>query len=522
MNEITTIQSQAVHKSSMVRSTIVAIIITTIIGFLALYNLTNYPKTWFDEGSHLHVPKTLLRFGVYADYSSEGFRYYGPTIGVGPTVMLPITLAFWCCGIGLFQARLVMVLYLLATLYVFYRLAHHLGGVRLAWVATALLITSRSVSLLQYGRQVLGEVPGLFFLLAALLLWFTAWEKANWHQLGLVGLLLGLAMVTKNQYLLVLAPTLGLVWLANLVYYKTAPQRVFIIPGFVSFACFGLWQIYMILYLGPATASENLAALREASAGAAFVFSSDLMKRGLEELLSFNVYSGWLLLALVYGLILALPRERKGQQWGILFVLAAVNLIWYIVASISWLRYAFPGLVVTSLFLARLFYDLTQGFQLERTALVEALRGSKLALQQHGLRWALLVWLAVMIFVPLGQTLRDILFPPFNAPEVMAVYMNDHVPLNVVVETWEPEMGFLTNHNYHFPPPLLLNKAVANIWLGGAAVSDHYDFIQTNQPSFVLVGEFARWVGLYPAKVLASRYELVTTIGAYELYQIKK
>ena len=35
--------------------------------FLALYNLSDYPLTWFDEGSHLHVPKALVKFGVYAD-----------------------------------------------------------------------------------------------------------------------------------------------------------------------------------------------------------------------------------------------------------------------------------------------------------------------------------------------------------------------------------------------------------------------------------------------------------------------
>jgi hypothetical protein len=61
---------------------------------LSFYNLETYPRTWFDEGSHLHVPKTLVQYGVYADISAEGFRYFGPTTGVGPTVMLPVALAF--------------------------------------------------------------------------------------------------------------------------------------------------------------------------------------------------------------------------------------------------------------------------------------------------------------------------------------------------------------------------------------------------------------------------------------------
>ncbi|MCG8352470.1 MAG: glycosyl transferase, partial [Chloroflexales bacterium] len=99
---------------------------------LAFVNLPYAPRTWFDEGSHLHVPKTLVQHGVYADISSEGFRYFGPTIGVGPTVMLPIAAAFKFTGVGLLQGRLVIVAYLLLALGVFYLLARRLYG---AWVA---------------------------------------------------------------------------------------------------------------------------------------------------------------------------------------------------------------------------------------------------------------------------------------------------------------------------------------------------------------------------------------------------
>ena len=90
-----------------------------------MYAIRSY-YAWFDEGSHLHVPKTLVKYGVYADISSEGFRYYGPTIGVGPTVMLPIAAMFKVFGVGLLQARIVIAFYLLAAVYVFYRLVDQL------------------------------------------------------------------------------------------------------------------------------------------------------------------------------------------------------------------------------------------------------------------------------------------------------------------------------------------------------------------------------------------------------------
>jgi hypothetical protein len=494
------------------------IIVGAVVVFLAFYNLTDYPTTWFDEGSHLHVPKTLVRFGTYADYSSEGFRYYGPTVGVGPTVMLPIAAAFQIFGIGLLQARLVMVLYFLAAIYAFYRLAHVLGGDRLAWVATALLVASRGVGLVEYGREVLGEVPAFFFVVVGLAVWFAAWEKASWPRLVAVGLLLGLATVTKNQFLLVLAPTLGIAWLLNLIYYRTTPQRVFVVPGLVAGTLFALWQVYTVMYLGPSTASANWAALRTATAGAALVFSPELMKRGLGELMSFKVYLGWLLPILLYAFVLVLPRRREDQQWGLLFVLIAVNLAWYVIASISWLRYAFLGLAVASLFVARFFSALTDGFQVQAASMWQALRGGESAWPKHALRLIMLAWLAVMIALPLAQTAWNIISPDFNAPSAMATYLNQYVSRDALIETWEPEMGFLTDHNYHFPPPLLLNDAVGYIWLGKPSPSQQYSFVQDQAPDYVLVGAFAQWVKLYPDDILSAQYKLMKTIGGYELY----
>src|SRR5512145_93133 len=122
------------------------LILSMCILLLTLTNLPYAPATWFDEGSHLHVPKTLIQHGVYADISSEGYRYYGPTVGVGPTVMLPIALAFKVFGIGLLQARLIIVIYMAIALVAFYVLARHLHNPLTALLALTLLLASRTVS----------------------------------------------------------------------------------------------------------------------------------------------------------------------------------------------------------------------------------------------------------------------------------------------------------------------------------------------------------------------------------------
>ncbi len=276
----------------------------------------------------------------------------------------------------------------------------------------------------------------------------------------------------------------------------------------------------MVFYLGPGTGVENLESLRQFTGGAALALSPRLMEESVKVLMSFPNYQGSLLPALVYGFFLMIPRRREAQWWGIAFMLVAVNLAWYVVASIGWWRYAFLGLAMASLFVARFFHDLTGGFRLTGPVFREGQQGTQAGVTHRALRWAMLTWLAVIFLLPLAETLVEVVSPDMNTPEVMASYMNEHVPADALIETWEPEMGFLTDHNYHFPPALLLLTAVEQVHLGGPPAAGSYDFVQTETPDYVLVGEFARLVELYPTDVLADRYDLVTAIGGYELYRI--
>jgi len=495
--------------------------------FLFFYNLTDYPKTWFDEGSHLHVPKALVTMGVYADYSSEGLRHYGPTIGVGPTVMVPIAAAFQLFGVGLLQARLVMVAYLAAATLLMGLLARRLLGLRSALVATTLLLTMPAIGMVEYGRQVLGEVPGLAFMAAGFLLWFARWRRSRWWELALVGLLLGLSVVTKYQYLLVLGLSLVAAWGMNLLFFKL-PQRFFLIPGIVTALVFGAWQMFTLVYLGPATIGENLAMLRESAAGAAAVFSPALMRRAVGELFSAKSFLWMLFPALLYsGYALLRPSDKlhpsdkmnlsqeQRQQLAILYLLSLINLAWYVVASVSWLRYAFLGLAFSTFFVAWMFRDLTANFSAGQ--LWQAAQSGRRAAGYGGL--ILLLWLGVMLAAPAARLSWTIASAPPDDSMQMAAVMNREVPLNALVETWEPQMGFLTDHRYHYPPQWLLNRAVRQVWLGETPVAELYDFTEL-APDFVLIGEFGRWVDVYPVERLQQAgYERVETVGQFELYR---
>lgn len=494
---------------------ILAFVAATLL--LSLYNLPYYPRTWFDEGSHLHVPKTLVRYGVYADISSEGFRYYGPTIGVGPTVMLPIAAMFRLVGVGLLQARLVIVLYLLATLWLFYLLARQFRPDAPPWfalLATALLLASRGVGTLEYGREVLGEVPALAWLLFGMFAWLRALDRsdkdAKWGWLAAAGFGFGLSMVTKNQIVLIVPPLLVVLALLDWLYYKAGRWQLHVVPLGIALCCYGVWVLAQFSLLGPGDFLSNMRQTRQAAGGAIFVFSPQAMVRAVRYLLSPSLYGGLLLPALAYGLWRCRQRTRQGLREAVVCAFITLHLSWFSV-SLAWPRYAFAAAALGALLVAQLCVA-ALAWAREATSTQPTVR--LLARWLPPLVYAIL---ALLIAVPMLQTGFN-LARPDHSPQQMAAYLNVHVPMDTVVEAWEPELGVLTDHPYHYPPIELLDVTVRHAWLGGPPLN--YDALAA-QPQYVVVGPFASWVQIYDNATLDRDYLVEYSAGPYSLYRRK-
>lgn len=481
-----------------------------VVVLCGVVNLTRWPVPWFDEGIHLHVPKALVRFGAYADYSSEGLRHFGPTLAVGPTVMLPIAASFATFGIGLLQARVVMAAYLVACLVAFYLLGRRLGGPVVGLVAGAWLLASPGPATVEYGRQVLGEVPGGMFLGFGLVVWFGAWRQPTPARLAAAGVLLGLATVTKHVYLLALGPAMLAAWILNAVYYRTLPARVFIVPGAICAGLFGAWQWAVLAWLSPGSVAENWALLRQTSEGAAFVFDGTLARQSALELLGVRGHFGLLLPAVIYTGWRAVRKTQHDQMWGVVWLIAMANLSWFVIASNGWMRYAFVGLAASVLLVARLWRDFV------RAARAGDARGRR---RHTALAATLAIWLAAALVLPLSNTaLRLLRVPPADAATV-AAWLTATVPLDTLIETWEPELGVLSDHRYHYPPPSLLIHAVAHIVRGAPSPATRYAFRTAVQPEVVVVGPFARWVGLYADADLGADYRPVHQQGPYVVWE---
>lgn len=200
--------------------------------FLASYKLTESPPTWLDEGiitqvamnAARHEPRAVLQTAP-AHLVSAGY------VSTSYPVTYPIAASFALFGVGLLQAREVMVLFLIGFVLLVYA---YLKREMSPWQALAgLFLIASFAPLYGNGKNVLGEVPGLFFLLL-LLLWIKRIEARETTYLDFMGagLMLGLVVVTKPIFLLLL-PVIGIVFLFSLR-LCTAQKAAAAIAGFIA------------------------------------------------------------------------------------------------------------------------------------------------------------------------------------------------------------------------------------------------------------------------------------------------
>ncbi|MBZ0287349.1 MAG: glycosyltransferase family 39 protein, partial [Anaerolineae bacterium] len=399
----------------------------------------------------------------------------------------------------------------------FYFLAARLVNPRAALVALALVLLSPAVDFIYNARTVLGEVPGLFFILAGLWLWLRP-GKHSVQNLLLVGLMMGLACITKNQYALFTLPSLLLAWFADLLWYKRRGWMYFVIPGIVAGVLFFAWTVIVILLLGQTggSFSQNLADLRSASAGAFFLFKPSAIESALRFMVDGALYGGLAIPVLIYGLVVSLRRDEQGQNFGILMIFILLGLGLF-VTSLAWPRYAFAPVVLLAIFVARLFSDLTGGLQFDWKGIRAALRGEAMSAGTLG---SILVGglLIVMLILPLYTQVHNVMTRGRTDAYEAAAYINSSIPPDQIIETWEQELAVLSDRAFHYPPQIALAKSVAAQWFGDAPVSESYDFRTETDAEYVIVGEFAKYTGIYPLDRL-SDYTLINTIGTYDIYQ---
>lgn len=208
---------------------------------LSLYRLTEAPPAWYDEGMVVQLAINVARFGEFATQTAPGEFVSGALTSTGFPVVAPVAVLFSLFGIDLWLARLVMVLYLLGFVVAAHILVRKMFGKYHALFSSALLVTF--ASLYGNGKNVLGEVPGLFFLVSFL---FFAYkieaEQPTKRNFILAGLFAGLCLATKPTFL-VLIPAIVIgalltrfkISLRNFFYFFFAALALLLVWGVTQF-----------------------------------------------------------------------------------------------------------------------------------------------------------------------------------------------------------------------------------------------------------------------------------------------
>ncbi len=186
--------------------------LTALTVFYASYKLTESPPTWFDEGIYVQVAQNIVEHGVQAIQTEPGvFEPTGHVTG-GYPFLAPVALSLTLLGNSLFAARVPLVVFIILCVLAAWLLISKLYGPRAALLAMALLSTFPL--LYGNGKNVLGEVPGMLYVLLSLyFLWQIErreFKGVGWYMLA--GLFVGLASATKPIFFL-LPIAVGIVFL---------------------------------------------------------------------------------------------------------------------------------------------------------------------------------------------------------------------------------------------------------------------------------------------------------------------
>ncbi len=495
--------------------TVAMLLVATFVAIaaLALYHLDTFPRTWFDEGMNLVAARSVVLLGRYGLPSSDGFRPFDTGVTTGPTMLLPVAAAFKIAGIGLTQARVVAVGFILIASAGFFSVARKIYGPRVALIALWIWMAATQIGPIAQGRQVLGEITALGFLYWGASVLIGAWNSGRTASFFAAGLLFGLAILTKAQFVMLL-PVLVAVWFLVQRESKGTSFRQMVVNLVGAALPSALWYGYQYLVLGPGGFAAQLQEMSGVASASSYVFPFEKTLSALGFIASAG--SGYLVVpALLYGWAL-LPRLERRQRRAALFPLAFASfwLGWYLVLSIGWPRYAIPVVLTSSIYIAKFVSDVVERF-------VPHLK-SRLTLKGiatgEPLEAAVLLMFALIFGSGILTNAASVVRARDYSPQDFSRLVNDTVPADAVVESFEWEIDFLSDRRFHHPPSRLMNNGNAVAFLD--ASTDTLQWYRVPSSSTYLVdGPYSKVSRIYEATLAEKSFVRVASVGEYDLYE---
>ena len=486
------------------------VVVLLVVGLTV--NLSSTPPLWWDEGWTLSVARNWVELGHY------GRLLDGQPAPRGLEATFPVTasvaLSFFVSGVGIVQARLVAVIFTLVAFTLLYELAMRFYN-RSIGVATVLAVVFMSahveVNPVIMGRQVLGEMPALCFLLAGYLCFIFAEKRLVWMMAAVC--FWALALFTKVQILPFWASALTGGLLFALVRRQWKSAKIFCIALVGSVAIYLSGQ-YLFLHTVPSSTVSGL------TQSIALVLLKEVRVGALLQMLKFGLPT---LLGLCWGLWSVVKSRGQLQphtelvRLSFLF-LAASWLAWYVALSVGWPRYVLPPVFLGSVFLAGMLDDWTDHFNLSDTMGRAGTALKRFRLQRKNL--AALV-ATILIAMSLGQTLT-VLYGAYVVQADSSIkdtlrFLNTATPRDALIETYESELFFLLHRRYHYPTDQVHVDLIRRNSLGQRIKID-YDPLAAD-PDYLVVGRQNKFWEFYDAHLKNDTFRLLETNGRYEIFE---
>ena len=501
---------------------------------LILVRPAEVPPLWFDEGWSLSVARNLVDSGTYAQLSL-GQPVPATFLSTGLPGIAPIALSFKLFGVGIWQARLPGQLFTAATLLLLYLLARKIFNAKVACVSlfVALLMTGAHIHLhpIVLGRQAIGEIPGLFFLLAGSLCMLAGWSNKPW-LVAPAAIFWSLSLSIKPQTLPFFVVSLAFPLVVDIIARERRRAGLTTVALVGSLLAYIMWErMPTILFPQEALTQTRVGLLL-----------AGIFERRADTMLDMTVVTAlsphldalkasWTvvlpaLIGIGYAFWIAARQWRTGTQ-GItdvqitIFALLCLTtswMLWWMLLSVGWLRYLFPSLFFSCMFTAAFLHDLTGGFSL----VFVVRRLSDPLISRLRVVWIALLLVAVILFFVASITSLRTLYDAYrqgddNSLEQLIAFFNEEIPREAIVETFESELFFLLNRPYHYPPNEVQIRLNRRTFLKQDVAID-YDPLAAD-PQFLVIGPMAKLWKLYDPILNDNFFLLIRQIGRYDIYE---
>jgi len=482
-----------------------------------IYRLEEIPPVWFDEGWVMSVARNWAELGRYAQLL-DGKPIPPSMLNIGFPVIAPITLSFRLFGVGVWQGRLPGVVFTIGALYLLYHLSFCLWGRKVA-LGTLLVVLFTSGTLrinpIVMGRQALGEMPMVFFLLAGYNS-FLFWRRYPLLLIPLAAMFWGLAAATKVQALPFLVVGLAapiFVALARRRWRAVGPLLAGLC-GFLAWFWFfrqvqesllqsqmfpGKMGLYSVTAIVPVLIVRVLAAIF-------------LLLFGLPAL--FGVcYGAW-----QFGTgrtKLSLDGDADIVQQSLIFLVTSW-MAWYLLLSIGWARYLFVPVFVGSMFAAVMLCDMIQGCNMPSTVK----SGLDTILHLRFGRNKLFAFATLLLFGLVPITVINLCFGyamPDRSCREVAEYLNATTPPDALIETYDMELFVLLNRRYHYPSDEIQLQLIRRRFMVQNVTVD-YDPMAAD-PDYLVVGPANKMWHLYDPLLQTGSFRLVLDRSRYQIYE---